>query len=354
MRRMAASAPASTTVFERTLWSYWRWTQRLLAMLGEDEEAEERGGSGRPIRGGPTGRAAPSRTAPGRARLRGCIRGLRRGCSTGRAPTSRSPSMMWTRWSSVTWPMIVQGTSQRSKRPATSSSWPLRTMISMRSWDSESMTSYGVIPSSRRGTFATSMTMPVPPRVADSTREAVRPAAPRSWMPVIQSAWLWARSRQASRSIFSRKGLPTWTAGRSSSKRALRVGAGSEAGRAVDAVAAGVGADEHEDVAGALGLRAGELVDAGDADAHGVDERVRGVARPRRRLRRRRWGCRGSCRSRRCRRRRRRRDSGCAWVVPSASFRDGPKRRESRRAIGRAPIAKMSRTMPPTPVAAPW
>src|SRR6185312_1605196 len=31
-----------------------------------------------------------------------------------------------------------------------------------------------------------------------------------------------------------------------------------------------------------------------------------------------------------------------------------PKRSESRIAIGRAPIAKMSRRMPPTPVAAPW
>ena len=32
----------------------------------------------------------------------------------------------------------------------------------------------------------------------------------------------------------------------------------------------------------------------------------------------------------------------------------GPKRSELSRAIGRAPIVKMSRMMPPTPVAAPW
>src|SRR5438128_310441 len=31
-----------------------------------------------------------------------------------------------------------------------------------------------------------------------------------------------------------------------------------------------------------------------------------------------------------------------------------PNRRESRQAIGRAPMVKMSRRMPPTPVAAPW
>ena len=31
-----------------------------------------------------------------------------------------------------------------------------------------------------------------------------------------------------------------------------------------------------------------------------------------------------------------------------------PKRKESRMAMGRAPIVKMSRRIPPTPVAAPW
>ena len=45
--------------------------------------------------------------------------------------------------------------------------------------------------------------------------------------------------------------------------------------RAVDAVAAGVGADEHEQVAGAVGAaRSASLVVCGDADAHGVDQRV--------------------------------------------------------------------------------
>jgi hypothetical protein len=32
----------------------------------------------------------------------------------------------------------------------------------------------------------------------------------------------------------------------------------------------------------------------------------------------------------------------------------GPKRSESRIAMGRAPMVKMSRRIPPTPVAAPW
>src|SRR3712207_6118168 len=46
-------------------------------------------------------------------------------------------------------------------------------------------------------------------------------------------------------------------------------------------------------------------------------------------------------------------------TAPSSRKRDredvgSPKRSESRTAIGRAPIAKMSRRIPPTPVAAPW
>ena len=39
------------------------------------------------------------------------------------------------------------------------------------------------------------------------------------------------------------------------------------------------------------------------------------------------------------------------WVSGSLS---GPKRSGSITATGRAPMARMSRTMPPTPVAAPW
>ena len=118
----------------------------------------------------------------------------------------------------------------------------------------------------------------------------------------------------------------------------------------MDAVAAGVGADEHEDVAGAFRLRAGELVDRGDADAHGVDERVAGVGVLEDDLAA---------------------DGGDAEAVAVAADAGddaaeevavarrsvesaAEAKRESRRAIGRAPIAKMSRTMPPTPVAAPW
>jgi len=46
----------------------------------------------------------------------------------------------------------------------------------------------------------------------------------------------------------------------------------------VDAVAAGVGAHQHQAVAGAFGPRAHELVGAHEADAHRVDQRVARVA----------------------------------------------------------------------------
>ena len=41
-------------------------------------------------------------------------------------------------------------------------------------------------------------------------------------------------------------------------------------------------------------------------------------------------------------------------LFPSPSGCRGPKRSESITAKGRAPMVKMSRRMPPTPVAAPW
>src|SRR6266550_8327539 len=41
-------------------------------------------------------------------------------------------------------------------------------------------------------------------------------------------------------------------------------------------------------------------------------------------------------------------------LAPEAPALIGPNRSESSTAIGRAPIVKMSRRIPPTPVAAPW
>ena len=60
----------------------------------------------------------------------------------------------------------------------------------------------------------------VPPRLAVSQVEHVRPAAPMSWMPA--TAPLASNSRQASSSSFSLNGSPTWTAGRSSFDSSVR------------------------------------------------------------------------------------------------------------------------------------
>ena len=103
----------------------------------------------------------------------------------------------------------------------TSGSRPRFTTRSMRSCDSESITSYGIIPVSRSGTLARSISTPVPPRLAISQVEQVSPAAPMSWMATTASPAM--SSRQASIRSFSRNGSPTWTVGRRSSEPSSNV-----------------------------------------------------------------------------------------------------------------------------------
>src|ERR687890_161948 len=106
------------------------------------------------------------------------------------------------------------------------------------------------MPVSRRGTRVTSKSMPVPARAAISQVEQVSPAAPMSWMPTRAS--LFITSRQASRRSFSMNGSPTWTAGRFSAEASSN---------SADAIVAALV----------------DVVDAGDAEAQRVDERVLGV-----------------------------------------------------------------------------
>ena len=116
----------------------------------------------------------------------------------------------------------------------------------------------------------------------------------------------------------------------------------------MDAVATGARTDRDDRVADALGLGADQLVLAHEADAHRVDERialVRGVEHD--------VAGHG-------------RHADAVAVVADALHDTGdepaharcrrgcPKRSELSIAIGRAPIVKTSRRMPPTPVAAPW
>ena len=125
-----------------------------------------------------------------------------------------SPSRTTRRPVAVISPISSAWRSYLRKTRLTSSCFSGSTTISIRSWDSDSITSYGVISASRRLTRPTSISMPTPPRAADSTAELVRPAAPRSCIATTSS---WSiSSRQASIRSFSRNGLPTCTAGRRS------------------------------------------------------------------------------------------------------------------------------------------
>ena len=133
--------------------------------------------------------------------------------------------------------------------------------------------------------------------------------------------------------------------------RALLLGVLAELGRrhagAVDAVAAGLGAEIDDRHADAGGRRVENLVRLGEAHRHGVDQVVAVVARVEAHLAADRRHAEANCRSRRCRRPRR---------TPDAASSDARDRRSDsalRQAIGRAPMVNTSRRMPPTPVAAP-
>ena len=80
----------------------------------------------------------------------------------------------------MTSPMCAACRSHFSKIRSTSASRPFLTTSSMRSCDSDSMISYGVMPVSRCGTCMTSISMPAPPRDPISHVEQVSPAAPMS------------------------------------------------------------------------------------------------------------------------------------------------------------------------------
>ena len=123
--------------------------------------------------------------------------------------TAKSPS-------SVISPARSECSSQRAKWASTSATASGGTTSSIRSWLSESIISYGVIPDSRRLTLPTSSRIPRLPRAATSTLDAVSPAAPRSC--IARTTPFGSSSRHASSSSFSRNGLPTWTFGRLASR----------------------------------------------------------------------------------------------------------------------------------------
>ena len=200
------------------------------------------------------------------------------------------------------------------------------------------------MPVSRCGTWATSISMPTPPRDPVSRRRA---GQARGAHVLHADAGIGRHDLEAGLEQQLLHERIADLHGRALLRRLL-VELGRRHRRAVDAVAARLGADVVDGIADAARAALDERIVPGDAEAEHVHERIAAVASRRTSPRRRRWGCRCCCRSRRsrattpCRIRRLRGSSS------------GPNRSESSNAIGRAPIVKMSRMMPPTPVAAPW
>ena len=170
-----------------------------------------------------------------------------------------------------------------------------------------------------------------------------------SWMPATASVA--SNSRQASSSSFSLNGSPTCTAGRSSRRFLGQFARGKR--RAGQSVAARLRADVKNRIADAAGRAARDLLVPQHAEAKDIHQRVALEAFVEINLAA------------------DRRDADAIAVVrdagdhageePAIGFRHsvespviGPKRSELSKNSGRAPIVKMSRMIPPTPVAAPW
>ena len=185
--------------------------------------------------------------------------------------------------------------------------------------------------------------MPPPPRAAASTVALVRPVAPRSCRPTS------AGSRPQLQAGLDEQLLQERVADLDDA--AVRLARVRRARRTSRRGCRRARCRRRRGSPGCrrrCAARPSQVLVADDPDAHRVDERVAVVGRVDRRPRRRPSARRRSCRT-----------SRCPPTTPFARWRERapssePKRRVSSSAIGRAPIVKMSRRMPPTPVAAPW
>ena len=120
----------------------------------------------------------------------------------------------------------------------------------------------------------TSISMPTPPRAPISQVEQVRPAAPMSCTPISASVCHQLEARLEQQLLHERIA----DLHRRPLLRRLLVELRRRHRRAVDAVAAGPGADVVDGVAEPAGLALDERVGLGDAEAEHVDQRVAGVA----------------------------------------------------------------------------
>ena len=143
------------------------------------------------------------------------------------SPTNSPASKILILSPSVTFPITVPPVSQRAQIASTSSTREGSTTASIRSCDSETITSNGSRSGLRSGTSATSMSIPTPPADAISEADEVRPAAPRSCRETSRS--FSSSSRQHSMTFFSSNGSPICTVGRLSSPASSSAEASTEA-----------------------------------------------------------------------------------------------------------------------------
>ena len=239
------------------------------ADVGRAEQGEQRPPPGPRTR---ASRPAPGRSArSGSAGSRSYSGQSSTSASTGMSPTTSSPSSTRRRRESVTSPIAVERTSQRSQTSWSSASLSGSTTHSIRSWDSEIMISNGSMSSSRSGTFDTSMSRPTSPLDAISDEEDESPAAPRSCSEA--SVPRSSSSRQHSSSRFSSNGSPICTDGRLEASSSS-----SSADASTDAPPMpsrpGARAHQHQHVAHPGGRAADQAVLARDAQAHRVHQAV--------------------------------------------------------------------------------
>ncbi len=184
---------------------------------------------------------------------------------------SSSTSARSSPWS-VTSPITVHGSSQRSHAARTSSSRSGSTTATIRSCDSEIMISQGSRPGSRSGTRSRCTSTPIPSRAISESEEA-SPAAPQSCSDDDEAA-LDELERDLDQRLAAERVADLH-------RGALLVGAfevlGGEHRGAADAVAARGRAVEDEKVADALGAGREHPLGGEEPDAHRVHERVRGV-----------------------------------------------------------------------------
>ena len=193
---------------------------------------------------------------------------------------------------------------------------------------------------SRSGTWSRWTSTPAPPPAISASDDA-SPAAPRSCSDTHRS--FSTSSRLASISFLPVNGSPIWTVGPLVPRPRPR--APGSRGRWRRRSRRGRSSRRRGRSGFRSRARATRVTRAlGQRRRRTSRSRAGSPRTPRRRPPRRPpSGRRRSCRSGRSRRPRARRRS-----------RASPKRSPSRRAIGRAPMAMMSRRIPPTPVAAPW